>query len=221
MSRFYSQEVQTGSARAPLINDPKERGIEEEESKTWMVKPSASRRTMGRIGKRAGKASMMRIGKKTLEMLPIEDPSLSPATLFSRDERGGKIGGRSWKINQMWLNHPKLSRYVRFVREERGGIGEIGERISRRLSKGRSAFFRLGKRFDNNTSSNVEEEPRVERISQKRDPEKTLKRDYDQVDFGSGGNFGSGGRSRCLEEKMCNVVFNRNGMTYRIFYRNN
>ena len=92
---------------------------------------------MARIGKRAGKASMMRIGKKSLEMLP-DDPNLSLAT-FSRDERGGNVG-RSWKTNfgQKW---PNLSRFVRFYRTERGS--------GQRRNKGRSAFMRLGKRINN------------------------------------------------------------------------
>ena len=152
---------------------------------------------MARIGKRAGKASMMRIGKKSVEMLP-DDPNLSLAT-FVRDERGGNMG-RSWKTNfgRRWPNF--ISRFVRFSRTERGG-SQIGGRIARRWSKGRSAFMRLGKR----------KKGKLEMIKwQKRDPEIILKRD-----------FGFGGRGRCVEEEFCNVEFNRNGVTYRIFYRHN
>ena len=74
--------------------------------------------------------------------------------------------------------------------------------------------MRLGKRDDDK----VEEEPLVGMISQKRNPEIILqKRDPDQVDQQD--EFG--GSRQCLEKKICNVVFNRNGMTYRIFYRHN
>ena len=103
--------------------------------------------------------------------------------------------------------------------------------------------MRLGKRINNK----VEDEPGVEMILQKRepgiilhkkDPEPEMilqkrnpemvlqkrnpemilqKRDPDQVDQED--EFD--GSRRCLEEKICNVVFNRNGMTYRIFYRQN
>ena len=92
--------------------------------------------------------------------------------------------------------------------------------------------MRLGKRINDK----VEEEPLLEMMSQKRDPEMTLqkrnpemilqkrdpeiilqKRDPDQVDQQD--EFG--GSRQCLEKKICNVVFNRNGMTYRIFYRHN
>ena len=155
---------------------------------------------------------MMRIGKKSLEMLP-DHPNLSLAT-FARDERGGNVG-RSWKNNfgQRW---PNLSRFVRFYRTERGGP---------RRNKGRSAFMRLGKRINNK----VEKGPGVEMISQKKDPEPEMilqkrdpemvlqKRDPDQVDQED--EFDDS--RRCLEEKICNVVFNRNGVTYRIFYRQN
>ena len=177
---------------------------------------------MARIGKRAGKASMMRIGKKSLEMLP-DDPNLSLAT-FARDERGGNVG-RSWKTNfgQKW---PNLSRFVRFYRTERGS--------GPRRNKGRSAFMRLGKRINNKAEEqpgvemmSQKKDPEPETILQKRDPEMVLqkrnpkiilqKRDPDQVDQED--EFDDS--RRCLEEKICNVVFNRNGMTYRIFYRQN
>ena len=226
--------------------------MEEEEgvATRWMVKPSRrrlnSRETMARIGKRAvarigkrtGKASMMRIGKKNLpdnltilpnlkmlpdnlKMLPYNlkmlpdwkmlPGDLSPATIASRDEGGGNMEKRSWKTVQMWPNDPKLSRFIRFVREEGGegkivqeeggkleGVGAgIGKRIARRWSKGRSAFMRLGKR-------------KKSKVERKRDPENIVKRD-----------FGFGGRRRCGEENFCNVEFNRNGVTFQIFYRHN
>ena len=120
---------------------------------------------------------------------------------------------RSWKTVQMWPNDPKLSRFIRFVREEGGegkivqeeggkleggkGGGKIGKRIARRWSKGRSAFMRLGKR-------------KKSKVERKRDPENIVKRD-----------FGFGGRRRCGEENFCNVEFNRNGVTFQIFYRHN
>ena len=237
------QEIHGGSAGAPLIHESKDRGMEEEEgvATRWMVKPSrrrlnsretmariGKRETVARIGKRTGKASMMRIGKKNfpdnltilpnlkmlpdnLKMLPYNlkmlpgwkmlPGDLSPVTIASRDEGGGNMEKRSWKTVQMWPNDPKLSRFIRFVREEggklEGGGGKIGKRIARRWSKGRSAFMRLGKR-------------KKSKVEQKRDPENIVKRD-----------FGFGGRRRCGEENFCNVEFNRNGVTFQIFYRHN
>ena len=234
------QEIQAGAARAPLTDEPKDGGTKEEET-TWMVKPPSrrtlnSRVTMARIGKRAGKASMMRIGKKSVEMLP-DNPNLSLAT-FVRDERSGNMA-KSWKtnFNRRWPNF--ISRFVRFYRTERGG-SQIGGRIARRWSKGRSAFMRLGKRINDK----VEEEPVLEMMSQKRDPEMILQKRDPEIIFQKGdpeiifqkrdpemilpkrysdqdNQVDFGGSTHCLEENICNVVFSKNGMTYRIFYRHN
>ena len=188
-----------------LLHDPEVGSMDREET-TWTTRPSRrtldGRATMARIGKRDGEASMK--GKKsnivgqTFQMWP---DNFSPGTF----ERGkiGKIGKRG----------------------KRGG--KFG-RIVRRWSKGRSAFMRLGKRLNNKIGKEMILEKTGEPLELDEISSQETNPDFEFGDLGRNWRVGERWRRwrrwrrrNCLEERTCNVVLNRNGITYRIFYRNN
>ena len=194
-----------------LLHDPEVGSMDREET-TWTTRPSRrtldGRATMARIGKRDGEASMKGIGKKsnivghqTFQMWP---DNFSPET-FER----GKIGKRGKRVK----------------------IGEIGKRgkregkfgrIVRRWSKGRSAFMRLGKRLNNKIGKEMILEKTGEPLELDEMSSQETNPDFEFGDLGRNWRVGERWRRRnCLEGGTCNVVLNRNGITYRIFYRNN
>ena len=182
-----------------LLHDPEVGSMDREET-TWTTRPSRrtldGRATMARIGKRDGEASLK--GKKSNivgQTFQIWPDNFSPGT-FERGKRGkrGKKGKREGKFG----------------------------RIVRRWSKGRSAFMRLGKRLNNKIGKEMILHKTGEPLELDEISSQETNPDFEFGDLGRNWRFGERWRRRnCLEEGTCNVVLNRNGITYRIFFRNN
>ena len=182
-----------------LLHDPEVGSMDREET-TWTTRPSRrtldGRATMARIGKRDGEASLK--GKKS------------------------NIVGQTF---QMWPDNFSPGTFERGKRGERGKReGKFG-RIVRRWSKGRSAFMRLGKRLNNKIGKEMILEKTGEPLELDEISSQETNPDFEFGDLGRNWRVGERWRRwrrrNCLEGGTCNVVLNRNGITYRIFYRNN
>ena len=174
-----------------------------EENSGWMAKPAlgthqTSRVTMARIGKRADKDTLVRIGKKSGNW---------PLAI-------GPMG----QVVKMWpynLNFPSST----FVRQERGG---------KRWRQGKSAFMRLGKRSGDTRPAKQPGEMTLEKRYLNPDGswERILDQAGSNQDCcqdsSHGGYSQDWWRKRnCGLDKICNIVLHRNGKSFQVLFRHN
>ena len=180
--------------------------IKEELKKTdsgWMAKSAlgphqTSRVKMARIGKRAGKDTMLRIGKKSGNW---------PLAI-------GPLG----QVFKMWpynLNFPESP----FVRQERGG---------KRWRQGKSAFMRLGKRSGDTRAAEEPGEMTLEKRYLNPDDSRVGILDQagssqDCCQDSSHGDYSQDWwrKRNCGLDKICNIVLRRNGKSFQVLFRHN
>ena len=85
--------------------------------------------------------------------------------------------------------------------------------------------MRLGKRLNNKIGKEMILEKTGEPLELDEISSQETNPDFEFGDLGRNWRVGERWRRwrrrNCLEEGTCNIVLNRNGITYRIFYRNN